>query len=144
MEQRCVSLRKLCWPLSIDISACYSLYITMNAALPRKYSTVQNACFSQNRSEQNMTNFIKCRTKFNKAKAKFKHNEDLKISKLAKSNPKSFWKKINKFVRKKTNQIRTLCLLATFLIIFQKFLEMMKIIKMEILIQTLSFKKIKF
>ena len=64
--------------------------------------------FSQNRSEQNRTNFIKCRTKFNKikrkAKAKFKRNEGLKISKLAKSNPKSFWKKINKFVRKNKSE----------------------------------------
>ena len=64
--------------------------------------------FSHNRSEQNRTNFIKCKTKFNKikrkAKAKFKRYEGLKISKLAKSNPKSFWKKINKFVRKNKSE----------------------------------------
>ena len=64
--------------------------------------------FSHNRSEQNRTNFIICRTKFDKikrkAKAKFKRNEGLKISKLAKSNPKSFWKKINKFVRKNKSE----------------------------------------
>ena len=57
--------------------------------------------FSYDRSEQNRINFTKCRSKYNKAKRrakyKFKITEGQKISKMAKCNPKAFWKKIKKY-----------------------------------------------
>ena len=61
--------------------------------------------FSHDRSEQNRINFTKCRSQYNKAKwrAKYKFiiNEGLKISKMAKCNPKAFRKK-----KKKKKNIR--------------------------------------
>ncbi|MEW8544930.1 MAG: reverse transcriptase family protein, partial [Candidatus Thiodiazotropha sp.] len=60
--------------------------------------------FSHDRSQQNRVNFTKCRSKFNrikrKAKNKFKRNEGKKISNMAKSNPKAFWKNLKKYTTK--------------------------------------------
>ena len=64
--------------------------------------------FSRNRSQQNRINFTKCRSKSNKikrrAKTKYKRNEGQKISNMAKSNPKAFWKNLKKYTANAKNK----------------------------------------
>lgn len=57
--------------------------------------------FAHDNSQQNRVNFVKCRTKYNKVKRKakqqYKRNEGKKLSDMAKSNPKAFWKRLKKY-----------------------------------------------
>lgn len=59
-----------------------------------------SSLYKKDKSEERKLNFVKCRTKLNKetrrAKAVFKFEQGQRISKLAKTNPKSFWKHVKK------------------------------------------------
>ena len=56
--------------------------------------------YKQNKSHENKTNFVRCRSKLNKvkrrAKATYQFEQGQRVSKLAKENPKQFWKSIKK------------------------------------------------
>ncbi|MEW8545054.1 MAG: reverse transcriptase family protein [Candidatus Thiodiazotropha sp.] len=59
-----------------------------------------SSLYKKNKSEERKRNLVQCRTKLNKetrrAKAIFKFEQGQRISKLAKTNPKSFWKSVKK------------------------------------------------
>ena len=67
--------------------------------------------YSRNRTDANRVNLTRCRSKLNKtkrrAKAIFKFEEGKRVENLAKSNPKSFWKEIKKFTKKKSKSSDT-------------------------------------
>ena len=68
------------------------------------FKTARNA-FNRSKTEESRLEFIRKRTRFNrvrwKAKHKFKQREGQRISKLAKSDPKHFWKSIKSLYKKK-------------------------------------------
>ena len=68
------------------------------------FKTARNA-FSRSKDEESRLEFIRKRTRYNrvrwKAKYKFKQREGQRINKLAKSDPKHFWKNIKSMYKKK-------------------------------------------
>ena len=62
--------------------------------------------YTRNRTDINRLNLTRCRSKLNKtkrrAKAIFKFEEGKRVEKLAKTNPKNFWKETKKFTKKKS------------------------------------------
>ena len=68
--------------------------------------------FNRLKTDESRLQFTRTRAQYNKvrrkAKQKFRFNEGQRISKLAKSQPKQFWKNINKTYKKKQEQADTL------------------------------------
>ena len=72
--------------------------------LKHQFKNARNT-FNRNKNDENRRNFVRLRTKYNKVKQKarstYKYNEGMKISRLANSNPRTFWKKLKSFNKKK-------------------------------------------
>ena len=68
--------------------------------------------YTRNRTDANRVNLTRCRSKLNKtkrrAKAIYKFEEGKRVERLAKANPKTFWKEIKKLTSKKSKSSDTL------------------------------------
>jgi hypothetical protein len=77
----------------------------------REFKTARNL-FNRSRDNESRCNFVRCRTRYNKIKRRAKYNfrvrEGKKINDLAKKEPRKFWKKIKKSVKKISPQADTL------------------------------------
>ena len=72
----------------------------------QEFKTARNT-FNRNRTDQNRVSFVRTRTKYNRvrkqAKRCFKLNEGERLEKIAKSQPRKFWKSIKKCYSKPKN-----------------------------------------